>query len=94
MLERMAIMFQSSTFYILGRSSSRFAPQREKLEKLNPSLKLVFLEAEVSLIRDIDAVCRKIEEAEMKVDYLCMSQGFFQLVCRIVCFSLLHFRSS
>jgi hypothetical protein len=76
-LENMATMFHSSTFYILGRSSTKFVPQRAKLERLNASLKLVFLEAEVSLIRDIDAASKKIKEAETKVDYLCMSQGCF-----------------
>jgi NADP-dependent 3-hydroxy acid dehydrogenase YdfG len=78
-LETMATMFHSSTFYILGRSSTKFQPQREKLEKLNPILKLVFLEAEVSLIRDIDAACKTIKEAGTKVDYLCMSQGCFSV---------------
>jgi hypothetical protein len=77
-LENMPTMFHSSTFYILGRSSTKFVPQRTKLESLNPSLKLLIFEAEVSLIGDIDAVSKKINEAETKVDsLLCVSQGCF-----------------
>jgi hypothetical protein len=76
-LENMPTMFHSSTFYILGRSSTKFVPQRTKLESLNPSLKLLIFEAEVSLIVEIDAASKKIKETETKVDYLCMSQGCF-----------------
>jgi len=57
-IERMAIMLKAPTFYVLGRSVARFTSQRAKLENLNPSLKLVFLEAEVSLISGIDAVSK------------------------------------
>jgi len=78
-IEKMAIMFQGATFYILGRSVNRFAPQLAKLEGLNPSLKLVFLEVEVSLISAVDAVCKKIVAVEKQVDYLYMSQGGFPI---------------
>lgn len=78
-IERMAVMMQAPTFYVLGRSAARFASQRAKLESLNPSLKLVFLEVEVSLISDIDAVSKQITAAERKVDYLYMSQGCIPL---------------
>jgi NADP-dependent 3-hydroxy acid dehydrogenase YdfG len=76
-LENIATMIHSSTIYILGCSISKFIPQRSKLEELNRTLKLVFLEAEVSLIGDMDAVCKTIKETETRVDYLCMSQGCF-----------------
>jgi NAD(P)-dependent dehydrogenase (short-subunit alcohol dehydrogenase family) len=78
-IERMAVMVQSATFYVLGRSITRFASQRAKLESLNSNLKLVFLEAEISLISDIDAASKKIVDVESKVDYLYMSQGCFPI---------------
>jgi short-subunit dehydrogenase len=92
-LENIAVMIHSSTICILGRSTSKFEPQREKIEKLNPSLKLVFLKAEVSLIGDIDTVCKTIKEAETKVDYLCMSQGCFSngVPNCMLCFSSFFF---
>jgi len=78
-LERMATMLHAPTFYVIGRSSIRFANQRAKLESLNPSCKVVFLEAEVSLISDVDTACEHIIAAEKKVDHLYMSPGLMPL---------------
>jgi len=66
---------QSTTFYILGRSEAPFASQRTKLETLSPNYKIIFLEAEVSLLSEIDKACKKITAAEKKVDLLYMSPG-------------------
>ncbi|RDL31189.1 Uncharacterized protein BP5553_09978 [Venustampulla echinocandica] len=78
-LERMVTMLAKSTFYVVGRSAARFVSQRAKLESLNPSCKVVFLEAEFSLLSDVDAVCTKIIAAERKVDFLYMSPGLVPL---------------
>lgn len=78
-LERMVQKLQKSTFYVLGRSASRFANQRARLESLNSSCKLVFLQAEVSLLSDVDTACKQITAAEEKVDYLYMSPGLIPL---------------
>lgn len=74
-LEAMVGMLHTSTFYIIGRSAAQFASQRKKLEKLNPSCKLEFLEAQISLLSDVDGVCKQIAAAEKKVDLLYMSPG-------------------
>ena len=78
-LERMALMLHAPILYVIGRSAQRFASQRTKLEKLNPSCKVVFLEAQVSLLSDIDAVSQQIIAAEKKVDFLYMSPGHMPL---------------
>ena len=78
-LEKMVQQLQSSTFYVLGRSAERFARHRTKLESLNPSNKIVFLHAEVSLVSNIDAVCKQIAAVEQKVDYVYMSAGLVPL---------------
>lgn len=78
-LERMALMLEAPTFYVIGRSRSRFTRQQVKIEHLNPSCKVIFLEAEVSLLSDVDAVCKQIIAAEQKVDYLYMSPGLMPL---------------
>lgn len=78
-LERMATMLQASTFYVIGRSEARFQAQHAKLSSNNSSCKVVFFEAEVSLLSDVDVVCKKIVAAEKKVDYLYMSPGLFPL---------------
>jgi NAD(P)-dependent dehydrogenase (short-subunit alcohol dehydrogenase family) len=90
-MERILVMLQLPTFYVLGRSQARFANQRAKLESLNPSLKLVFLETDISFISGVDAACKKILDAEQKVYYLFMSQGSFPInvptcLCLLFCF--------
>ncbi|KFZ24708.1 hypothetical protein V502_00804 [Pseudogymnoascus sp. VKM F-4520 (FW-2644)] len=74
-LEAMVGMLHTSTFYIIGRSAAEFASQRKRLEKLSPGCKLEFLEAQVSLLSDVDGVCKQIATAEKKVDLLYMSPG-------------------
>ena len=72
-LEKTVQKLQESTFYVLGRSASRFANQRAKLESLSPSCRIVFIQAEVSLLSAVDAACKQIAASEQKVDYLYMS---------------------
>lgn len=74
-LEAMVGMLHTSTFYIIGRSAAQFASQRKKLEKINPNCKLEFLKAQVSLLSDVDEVCKQIVAAEKMVDLLFMSPG-------------------
>ncbi|RYP68901.1 hypothetical protein DL770_008359 [Monosporascus sp. CRB-9-2] len=74
-LERMTTMFKAPTFYVLGRSSARFAKQRKTLESLNRDCKVIFIETEVALISGIDLASQQITAAETKIDYLCMSMG-------------------
>ena len=65
-----------STLYIVGRSEKRFAPQMRSWRAMNRSCRLVFLEAQVSLLSEVDAACAKVIEAEEKVDMLYMSPGY------------------
>lgn len=74
-LERLAIMLHSSTFYILGRDKQRHAAWLGQLRATAPSSKFVYIEAQVSLISDIDKACDQILPSERKVDILCMSPG-------------------
>lgn len=74
-LERLATMLHSSTFYILGRNKQRHAAWLDQLGATAPSSKFVYIEAQVSMISDIDTACDQILSAELKVDILCMSPG-------------------
>ncbi|KAH8763979.1 hypothetical protein F5882DRAFT_453266 [Hyaloscypha sp. PMI_1271] len=78
-LERMATMLHSPTFYVIGRSAARFVAQHTKLATLNPNCKIAFLEADVSLLSDVDVLCKQIVQAEKKMDYLYMSPGLMPL---------------
>lgn len=72
-LRRLATMIYSSTFYILGRSESKFTGELEKLEASAPTCKFIFVETQVSLIRSIDAASEHIISLNKKIDLLCMS---------------------
>lgn len=85
-LERLATMLHSSTFYILGRNKQRHAAWLDQLGATAPRSRFVYIEAQVSLISDIDKACDQILSAEQKVDILCMSPGgmpFAGAKCRI-----------
>lgn len=72
-LEKTVTILQESTIYVIGRSESRFEAQRAKLEDLNSSCTIVFLETEFSLIAGVDVVAKQLLERKTKVDYLFMS---------------------
>jgi len=72
-------MLHSPTFYVIGRSAARFVAQHTKLATLNPNCKIAFLEADVSLLSDVDVLCKQIVQAEKKMDYLYMSPGLMPL---------------
>jgi NADP-dependent 3-hydroxy acid dehydrogenase YdfG len=84
-LQATATLLKNSTFYILGRSRSRFQVKLDHLQNIAPSCKFVFIETEVSLISSIDQACKRIAAVEEKIDYLCMSCGgipFQGAVCK------------
>ncbi|KAI1255151.1 hypothetical protein MGN70_003215 [Eutypa lata] len=74
-LRRLATMLYSSKFYILGRSESKFRSELERLKKSAPTSKFVVIEAQVSLIRSIDAASERIISMDKKIDLLCISPG-------------------
>lgn len=74
-LERLATMVHSSTFYILGRNKQRHAAWLDHLRATSSNSKFIYVEAQASLISDIDEACDQILSAEERVDILCMSPG-------------------
>lgn len=72
-------MLHEATIYVLGRSATRFASQRMKLESIYPGCNIVFIEVEISLLGEVDAACERIVGAERKVDYFYMSPGLIPL---------------
>jgi NAD(P)-dependent dehydrogenase (short-subunit alcohol dehydrogenase family) len=65
----------SPKVYIIGRSQSNFAPSLTHLQSLNQSAKLIFIEAQVSLLKEVDRVCTTIKNQETTIDKLWLSQG-------------------
>jgi NAD(P)-dependent dehydrogenase (short-subunit alcohol dehydrogenase family) len=63
-------------FYVIGRSETRFSSQLAELKALNSGSVIIFIQAEISLLKDVDAVCEEVASKEAKVDLLFMSAGF------------------
>ena len=61
--------------YLLGRSEARSAGQLAQLRHLNPDASILFIETEVSLLKNVDAVCQDISARESSLDLLYMSPG-------------------
>lgn len=74
-LRRTARMLRSSTFYIIGRNESQHYVLIDELKASAPSNKFVFVEAQVSLISDVDDAYKKVSSAEQRVDLLYISPG-------------------
>lgn len=72
-------MLHAPTFYVIGRSATHFVALKTKIQSLNPTCKIIFLEAEMSLLEEVDRVCKQILNAESKLDYLYMSPGLMPL---------------
>ena len=65
------------TAIIAGRNAHAFEKEIVKLKQLNSNAEIVFLEADLSLIKNIDAVSEQIASRlpPNSIDLLCMSQG-------------------
>ncbi|RDW70557.1 putative Short-chain dehydrogenase [Aspergillus mulundensis] len=69
------------TAYIVGRSESRAKPVLSELQSLSPTAKFKFIEADVSLIRNVDRACKTVLQNENgpggsgKLDFLFMTPG-------------------
>ncbi|TVY67361.1 Oxidoreductase andH [Lachnellula suecica] len=61
--------------FIIGRSQLKFAPTLAEFKALNPSATLTFIQAQVSLLKEVDRAYTLIKDQESSVDLLCLSQG-------------------
>lgn len=66
----------ASKIYVVGRSKTRFTDQLAELGSLNPGASIEFVEAELSLLKDVDSVCDVVKSKERKLDLLYMSPGY------------------
>jgi NAD(P)-dependent dehydrogenase (short-subunit alcohol dehydrogenase family) len=74
-VKQFALHAQAPTVYLVGRSQSKASPLLTELKSLNPEATFTFIEAEVSLLKDVDKVCDEILAKEQKLDLLWLSQG-------------------
>ena len=61
---------------IVGRSRAKFEPELQALRTINTNGEYTFIEADISLIKNIDAVCEQIKKQVSTIDLLYVSQGY------------------
>jgi NAD(P)-dependent dehydrogenase (short-subunit alcohol dehydrogenase family) len=74
-IEALLTSIPTPNIYIIGRSESKFTPTLERLRTLNSSATITFLEAQISLLKEVHRVCKTILSQEEKLDILWLSQG-------------------
>ncbi|MCJ1316187.1 hypothetical protein MMC15_001507 [Xylographa vitiligo] len=81
-LRQLAKHAKAPKIYIVGRSQRSATPLLDELKSLNPQGTFVFLETEISLIRNVDKICSKIARQEKKMDLIVMSTGYLTFAGR------------
>lgn len=67
---------------IVGRSRTNFAPHLKALQASNPDGEFEFIETDVSLLKNIDAVSKQIKDKAPSIDLLFQSQGYINFAGR------------
>ena len=65
--------------YIIGRNAASHQSLLDELQTLNRNGQFIFLEARVSLLKEVKDVCDKIKEKETRIDLLWLSAGAIPL---------------
>ncbi|KAL4746646.1 hypothetical protein BDW72DRAFT_30835 [Aspergillus terricola var. indicus] len=61
--------------YLIGRNEAQASKIITELNALNPGSKTTFLKCDVSLLKEVDEVCKDIQEKEEKVNVLVLTTG-------------------
>lgn len=61
--------------YVVGRSQEACERLDVDLKGVNPEGQYIFIRSDVSLLRNVDDVCRQIRDKESAINVLFMSQG-------------------
>lgn len=70
------------TAIIVGRNRSKFDLELQNLKTLNPNGEYRFIEGEVALLKNVDAICEEIKKQNPKIDLLYLSQGYLNIGAR------------
>lgn len=81
-LRQLALNAEAPTAYIVGRSESKAAPFLRELAQINPRGTFNFIEADVSLMRNVDKACESIAKREKALNLVFMTPGGLSVVGR------------
>lgn len=69
----------SPKIYLVGRSQSAADDAIASVKTINPSAQTTFLQADISLLKNVDSVCADIAAREKKLNLLFMTPGYMTL---------------
>ncbi|KAF1348457.1 putative short-chain dehydrogenases/reductase [Delphinella strobiligena] len=81
-LRQLALNADAPTAYIVGRSETKAKPLLTELGQINPRGSFNFIEADVSLMSNVDKACESIKKRETALNLLFMTPGGLSLVGR------------
>ncbi|KAH0361362.1 hypothetical protein KCU65_g8751, partial [Aureobasidium melanogenum] len=65
--------------YIIGRSQDKADNLCKELEDLNPGSKAIFINKDISVLKNVDDVCLELQRREKKINILFLSAGYMSL---------------
>lgn len=68
---------KSPHIYLIGRNQTEATKITEELKAINTSSKVSFIQKDVSLLRNVDEVCKEIKAKETQINLLFMTCGYF-----------------
>ena len=75
-LKQFASCIPNPKVYIVGRSQAKSQPLLDELKELNGKGEYIFLEAEISQLKNVDNVCSQIKAQETTINLLMLSPGY------------------
>ncbi|KAL4893925.1 hypothetical protein BDV59DRAFT_176448 [Aspergillus ambiguus] len=69
----------SPKIYLIGRNQSAADSAIGSIKTINPSAQPTFLQADISLLKNVDSVCAEITTREKKINLLFMTPGYITL---------------
>ena len=67
------------TVYIIGQNQTKSSSVTAELRTINPEAKITFLQSDLTLLSNVNLVCREIVANENVVNLLFLSAGFLSM---------------
>lgn len=74
-IEALLKSIRGSTMFIVGRSNSKFSAGLSRLQAIASTVAIVFIEAQVGLLQEVERVCTAVSSQIDSLDILWLSQG-------------------
>lgn len=79
MPQQYVVLTNAPKIYIIGRSEPAGVRIIDDLKACNAEGNYGFLKAQVSLLENVDEICREIKQREKRLDLLFLSPGYLSL---------------